>query len=50
MNIQKYITENRKAIDQYTKSQYKNDDERRLWILNDEYLYNCCRYNIKLEV
>ena len=43
MNIQKYINKNRKAIDAHTQSQIKNDAERELWILNDEYLYNCCR-------
>jgi len=48
MNINKWINENREAIDEYTKSQYKNDEERRLWVLNDEFLYNCCRRNVKL--
>lgn len=49
MNVSKWINENRRAIDNYTKSQYKNDDERRLWVLNDEYLYNQCRFNRCLE-
>jgi hypothetical protein len=50
MNVYKWISENRKVIDNYTKSPYKNDEERRLWVLNDEYLYNLCRFNHKLEV
>jgi len=49
MNIQKYINENRKAIDEYTKSDIHNDKERELWVLNDEYLYNCCKYNRALK-
>ncbi len=48
MNMKKDIKENREAIDQYTRSQYKNDRERELWILNDEYLYKCFMHNIKL--
>ena len=47
MNIRTWINKHRKAIDDYTKSQYKNDEERRLWTLNDEYLYNCCKRNMK---
>lgn len=47
MNIYKYINKYRKEIDQYTKSSYKNDDERRLWILNDEYLYYSCMKGVK---
>jgi len=48
MNINKWINENRQAIDQYIKSNYKNDEERRLWVLNDEFLYNCCKFNKSL--
>ncbi|MFO7969747.1 MAG: hypothetical protein R6U15_06560 [Candidatus Izemoplasmatales bacterium] len=43
MNIYKWINQNRKAIDAYTGSPYKNDKERYLWIINDEFLYNSCR-------
>ena len=43
MNVTKFIKENRQEIDAYTGSQYRNDSERRQWVLNDEYLYNCCR-------
>jgi len=49
MNINKFVNENRKAIDEYTKSPYHNDEERRLWVLNDEYLYRCCKYNKEVE-
>lgn len=38
--LAQFIKENRAAIDQATKSSIKNDQERRLWILNDEGLYN----------
>jgi hypothetical protein len=38
-----FIKEHREEIDKLTKSQYKNDEERRLWILNDEGLYNWAR-------
>ena len=48
MNVNKWINKNRKAIDKYTQSNYKNDDERRLWVLNDEYLYHYCKYNREL--
>ncbi len=48
MNVYKWINENRKAIDNYTNSPYKNDEERRIWVLNDEYLYNQCRFNRSL--
>ena len=39
MNLTEFIRENRKEIDELTKSPYKNDNERRLWVLNDEGLY-----------
>jgi len=45
MNVYKWINRNRFKIDEYTKSPYKNDSERRLWVLNDEFLYNQCRFN-----
>lgn len=38
-----FIREHRKEIDQATKSQYHNDEERRLWIMNDEGLYQWAR-------
>ncbi len=37
--LTEWIKRNRKAIDDITKSPYKNDEERRLWVLNDESLY-----------
>ena len=44
MTLQKFINQNRKEIDNYIKSinpgNRTNDEERRLWILNDESLYN----------
>jgi hypothetical protein len=43
MNLTKWIKNNRSKIDKYTQSPYKNDVERRLWVLNDEFLYDCCR-------
>jgi hypothetical protein len=43
MNLLEFIKKHRPEIDQLTKSQYKNDEERRLWILNDESLYNWAR-------
>jgi len=48
MDLQKWIKKNRHKIDDIIKSPYKNDNERRLWVLNDEYLYNCYRRNIDL--
>jgi len=47
-NLQKWIKENRKAIDDIIKSPYKNDEERRLWTLNDEGLYYAFMHNISL--
>jgi hypothetical protein len=45
--MRKFIRENREAIDKYIKSICPNcrlnDDERKGWILNDEYLYNWAR-------
>ena len=41
--LKEFIKENRQEIDEATKSPYKNDHERRLWILNDEGLYNWAR-------
>lgn len=49
MNVSKWININRNAIDKYTQSHIKNDVERRLWVLNDEFLYNECRFNRDLE-
>jgi hypothetical protein len=43
MNLTEFIRQNREEIDMMTKSQYKNDAERRLWILNDEGLYSWAR-------
>jgi hypothetical protein len=40
MNLTEFIKRHRAEIDNITKSHYKNDNERRLWILNDESLYN----------
>lgn len=39
MNLSQFIKVHRKEIDNITQSQYKNDSERRLWVLNDEGLY-----------
>jgi len=41
--LQEFIKEHRQEIDEATKSPYKNDEERRQWILNDEGLYNWAR-------
>ena len=43
-----WIRKNRVKIDEFTKSPYKNDEERRLWVLNDEGLYNSFKRNINL--
>lgn len=40
ISLTQFIKENRQEIDALIKSPYKNDDERRLFILNDESLYN----------
>lgn len=40
MTLKDFIKKYRKEIDEYTQSQYKNDEEREQWILNDEGLYN----------
>ena len=37
--LTEFIKNHRKEIDAMIKSPYKNDNERRLWILNDEGLY-----------
>jgi len=43
----KFIKENREAIDKYIKSVCPNcplnNESRRDWIMNDEYLYNWAR-------
>lgn len=39
-SLTQFIREHRQEIDDLTKSPYKNDTERRQWILNDEGLYN----------
>ena len=49
MGMTEWIKRNRKAIDKATGSQYHNDEERRLWTLNDEGLYNMMRRNIDME-
>lgn len=43
MTLQQFIKENRQEIDDMIQSPYKNDEERRLWILNDEGLYRWAR-------
>ena len=43
MNITQFIRTHRVEIDAITKSNIHNDDERRMWILNDEGLYNWAR-------
>lgn len=40
MNLTEFIKRHRKEIDNLTKSNIHNDEERRLWMLNDEGLYN----------
>lgn len=47
-NLWSWIKKNRKEIDEYIKRACPNctlfnDEERRLWILNDEGLYNWAR-------
>jgi len=43
MTLQTFIKENREELDKYIAKTHpnfpKNDEERRLWILNDEGLY-----------
>ena len=41
--LKEFIKKYRQEIDEITKSPYKNDSERRLWVLNDEGLYNWAR-------
>lgn len=47
MQLRQFIRENRKELDEAIRSVVPdarvNDDERRLWILNDEGLYNWAR-------
>ena len=38
--LAEFIKEHREEIDEMTKSDIHNDSERRMWILNDEGLYN----------
>lgn len=49
MTFKQFIKENRKEIDQCIKKAVPdvkiNDEERRLWILNDESLYLWARRN-----
>ncbi len=47
-NLTQWIKDNRQQIDNITRSPYKNDSERRLWVLNDEGLYNAYKHNIDL--
>jgi hypothetical protein len=42
-SLKEFIEEHRTEIDEFTKSPYKNDAERREWVLNDEGLYNWAR-------
>jgi hypothetical protein len=39
MKLNDFIKTHRAEIDEIIQSPYKNDEERRLWILNDEGLY-----------
>jgi hypothetical protein len=41
--MKEFIKEHRKEIDEITKSNFHNDEERRLWVLNDERLYVLAR-------
>jgi hypothetical protein len=43
ISLSEFIRLHRAEIDQATGSNYHNDQERRLWILNDEGLYNWAR-------
>jgi hypothetical protein len=47
MTMRNFIKENRGELDAYIKLECpncrKNDDEREMWIRNDEYLYNWAR-------
>ena len=51
MTLKQFIKENRKELDECIarvlggeeNHRYRNDEERRLWILNDEGLYNWAR-------
>ena len=47
MTLQKFIKENREELDNIIQRRVpgapKNDNERRLWIMNDEDLYNWAR-------
>ena len=54
MNIREFIRQNRKTLDAYIQetspSSPKNDDERELWIRNDEYLYRWAKQSgVKLS-
>lgn len=40
ITLKQFIKEHRQEIDDIIQSPYKNDEERRLWILNDEGLYH----------
>jgi hypothetical protein len=49
MSLKEFIKQNRDEIDQFTQSPYKNDEERRLWILNDEGLYRWAKsFGVKI--
>jgi len=53
MKLSDFIKENRDELDKYIQKQApgspKTDNERRLWILNDEKLYNWARSeNVKI--
>jgi hypothetical protein len=51
MSLRDFIKRHRKELDSYISKalggtenhRYANDDERRVWVLNDEYLYNWAR-------
>lgn len=42
-SLREFIREHREELDSLIKSSHKNDEERRLWILNDEGLYRWAR-------
>jgi len=43
MKLNDFIKLHRQEIDKIIQSPYKNDEERRQWVLNDEGLYNWAR-------
>lgn len=49
MRMRDFIKENKEEIDRTIKSECPNaplnNQEREVWIMNNEYLYNLARYN-----